>query len=1076
MFGVLWMTKTIQTDDIINSDVKEDSTIEEVIQVDYEKTDDVKMSMSLLSNDAGKLSIDNGRWTIDVGKKFAICLSEEFEQAVMSCTHLNESEWVGFIVGHDLVWTNPENNRQVRVLVAERAVILSQSRSGSSAEMHDEDVEEWADSTNDDNPMSFKTVHALNKWVKIGWVHSHCDMGCFWSTTDTGTMKEMRGVPLLLSIVYSRGKDKTLERLIRIDKNDVLFGGKYSVKKDNIDDMFVYSEKEIKSLDDIPEEIQQNYIEILKKTKTTITTVHTNPAAATTLTTYTTTKPGSGFSRGMINPYTSAYEYHDYFDAYDRTTYSTKYKVAERKTEKSVVIKGVTSQKAQDEIVSFGEQYYALDRNAKSNPTIATFLTMINKDFANILGTAKWKMKLAVEKFNNEQIMSILSYYLDTEVMIDLSLKTFHNFKENTNSLMKCIKNRAIYNDELKAAILEKYGNDWCDKIEQRLESPKEVVEVTQVTTVETPVVAEEPKPISFMPSATFTDWKDWYLYLPNKYRENFLKLLFNTHMENTENWKKVLDRLDASLSYLTRNEEEKYVLFVARVYEDFVDAYNNTPEKYKESYRVFYTSYFINAFSSYFSKYTYNKESNLQLLLNTIKEEYVKQFINDFIVQYEKDEELLKIIEKYPKDFPIYRQTFRCPICKIEWLLKDDAILCEENCKERGRLASEEVEEAVAESTATKPVETVQTTLALSNRTASSGKQTGAKAFLYGMPVSYFEKLNVCNYCGSLFDTQEQAENCQEDCRDFLDKAKTFYLDDDGLYVCPYCDEIFTDDDDAKEHSEKCKEYGAVIDYMFELIERQILAKGKIDVVVNRYSSYFSSSLGDAAPILQWLIDKIKDNTDIDICRYCGSKLDTIKMLRFDVRKALTDIYMHEMSCNMNVTNTDDTVVVNVVNTKNATICNGIIVCLHCKKQFDEPAHMMQHMNAVHPNIEVCMDEFNAWVMSLSEYVKISDAADEFFTEEEDLGIMFEEWKQNKEFHDRPMNICEACGEVFIIENINDAEKSIWDCFLHEMGCVNFSFFDISLFTCAVCKTIYATVRERAACEKNHGVFDDKW
>ena len=154
---------------------EEEKTKEEITYIVVEEEG---ISVEQLADDPEKLSIGDGRWVIDIPKKFAICLSEEFEQAVVSCTQHNKVEWGGFIVGHDIKWTNPENNRQIQILIAERAVILGQTRSGASFEIKADVVEKWMDS-NAEDAMSFKTVYAKNRWKKIGWVHSHADLGVF---------------------------------------------------------------------------------------------------------------------------------------------------------------------------------------------------------------------------------------------------------------------------------------------------------------------------------------------------------------------------------------------------------------------------------------------------------------------------------------------------------------------------------------------------------------------------------------------------------------------------------------------------------------------------------------------------------------------------------------------------------------------------------------------------------------------------------------------------------------------------------------------------------------------------------
>ena len=866
----------------------EEALIKETIT--YVKTEnDVEVSIAQLVEDPKLLSVENGRWTVDSRKKYAICLSEEFEQAVMSCTQHNAAEWVGFIVGNDVKWTNPENNRQMHILIAERAVIIGQARTGASAEIKQEAVEKWMDS-DDESAMAFKTVFAKNRWQKIGWVHSHADLGTFWSKTDTDTMKDMRGVPMLLSIVYARDGNKKIERRIRVDKNDVLLGGKYNLFKDEIDDMFVISEAKIETLDDVPIEFQEKYKEILKNTNILNTTSHA--------------KPGVSTYSNVATFQSSWYQrQRDKAGKFIQSTLTPAREAAQ--LSKHTIVDGNLSEKAKEEIIEFGNFHYSLPQAGRKNLSVADFFVLLDKSMVNEMKPdglyKKWKMKDVVKSLDKQQILTIISFYKNSEVSVQLAMKAYHNFKEFTKRFAGALNSRLEKDSLLGVAVCSIAGDDWLSQIEASLVE-KESIKL-DIGSVEKTVeeVVKEIKPIPFMPSETFTDWTNWYMFLPKKYKADFFDTIFDCDQE-IANYKKIAERIEYAILLEMRGDEEKYLSYAVAVYENLVNMWRKTSNRYREAYRNFYTSYFLNAFQPFFSKYTYYNEKDgcsLQKFLNALDEEYVKQFINDFIVSYETDEELEEFAKKYPKDISVYKQTFKCAICDIVWIAKADAESCEEECRKRGRTTSKTVIEIEAKDATAKKEKAPQSG-SKTLLTDFSGSTTMAENiplysgdYIFGTTVKYYEGLNVCNLCGTLYDTQESAEVCAEQCADVLEDVKTFFLDKDGMYECSFCGEQFMEDEDALRHSDTCKENGTILSYLLYMMTDS--GEEPLDVVKTVYEYHLSKG-GTPAPFMEWMLDKGERERNIFTCEICGVEVEQSTNTRLKLMKA----YMHENFCKL--------------------------------------------------------------------------------------------------------------------------------------------------------------------------------
>ena len=865
---------------------KETTKVEEPTKevITYIKTTtDEGVSVQQLAEDPSKLSIDDGRWVIDIPKKFAICLSEEFEQSAVSCTQLNKEEWGGFIVGHDIKWTNPDNQRQIRILIAERAIILGQTRTGASFEIKADVVDKWM-SSDEDGDMAFMTVFGKNKWKKIGWVHSHGDLGVFWSTTDTDTMKDMRGVPMLLSMVYSRETGDKIDRCIRVDKNDGFFGGKFNMHKDKIEDTFVYNEGKVETIEDISEEIQEKYKQILNETVVISTTSHTAKTAKTTWAT-----------RGKT-------WYQQQADKYRQTTLPAAASTTEQLSKHTIVV-GNLSEKAKEEIVEFGNFHYNIPAKDRKSLSIADFFILLDGELEAQMKPdglyKKWKMKDIVALVDKQQILNIIAFYKNSEIKVQLALQAYHNFKPFSMSLTSLLRARLTKDALLEVEINDIAEETWYHDVVSSLE----ITEAIKLDMDDVEKVVEEAKPIPFMPTESFTNWADWYNILPKKYHEDFWDTLYAPLEEDKR--KKMLERAEYAITIELRGDESEWVEYAVSTYENFVDAWKKTPKRYKESYRNMYTSFYRNAFKPYFSKYKYysDKHSKLQNLMNALPEDYVKQFINDFICMYDTEEELAAIVEKFPKDYEVYRQIHACRLCGIEWLLKADADSCEEECKKRGKTTSKKVEEIEVDGDSKKETGWVEA----ESLTSLFGGQTTVDAgtfrdmdIVFGTTVKYYKGLNVCDLCGTLYDTQEAAELCETDCIIILEDVKEYFIDKDDVYECVYCKTQFFDDVPAVKHSESCPQYGTMLAYFMYLMTDSGHQPAQ---VVNAVNEFYINKVGSPPPLIDWMMEKGKVGNDIFQCHLCG--VEHVAM--DDIQERILQAFAHMNYCQ---SVKDDTVV----------------------------------------------------------------------------------------------------------------------------------------------------------------------
>jgi len=69
-----------------NAEVKKQEVVKDLIEVEVPEEVDL---LPITQREDGLLDIA-GRWVIDPDRKFALCLSEEFEQSIMTYTQKNK--------------------------------------------------------------------------------------------------------------------------------------------------------------------------------------------------------------------------------------------------------------------------------------------------------------------------------------------------------------------------------------------------------------------------------------------------------------------------------------------------------------------------------------------------------------------------------------------------------------------------------------------------------------------------------------------------------------------------------------------------------------------------------------------------------------------------------------------------------------------------------------------------------------------------------------------------------------------------------------------------------------------------
>jgi len=864
-----------------NAEVKKQEVVKDLIEVEVPEEVDL---LPITQREDGLLDIA-GRWVIDPDRKFALCLSEEFEQSIMTYTQKNKDEWGGFIVGHDVEWINPENQRVVKIMVCERAIVLGQTRSGGSFEILESVVDEWMNSNDREGEQSFMTVFAVNKWKKIGWVHSHADMGVFWSGTDTATMKDMNSMGTLVSIVYSRN-GKGLNRLIRIDKNSTWFGGSYNLQKNKVSDNYVYAETEINTIDDVPKDIQKKYVKLLSETRVIETTVHTPIGAKTTPYTQ-----KGGYSYKHKGDYGYGYGWDDYDVDYPypgkgfRQTYPAAGSIVQTTLSGEKVVGGKQENNP---------------KTKKLNLTLALFFSQIGEEFDALITKfkeerRKVKLKEIVDALDDAQVIVAIDFFDKKPATLLNFAKEYHNFPDLVSRFVNLLAAKVdaskVKPVGLNSSVVSQFGISWAENcINKANAALVEAATVNTVDTVEETKPIPEPKVMPFIPDKSTYDWKDWFIMLPTKYRMQFLNTLFYSIDEAV--MKKILDKIEDGFTYVFRNEEKERANQAAILYENLLIDYDAVSPKYKDAFHYLYASFIRNALSVYFDGYT-KKEEKLQWFLNAVSDKKSKDFINDFIVQYKTKKQLQELVEK--QEIKVHQKTYVCPHCEITWPDKKGMETCIKQCQKMAFDKQNAPVAVIATSSTDNEPESKKVEKTTETKDKLAPLDIRNIEYMYGTPVEHFTQPCVCRLCGRVFETQEAADACITKCGDFLAELKENELKL-GPYKCPACREKFDGLLPAIAHENKCinKEAGAVFAYILYGAERAIKqGLTTLDKALVTIINFYKDTTGELPEFINWLMTKIAGEKVLNSCSVCGEFIDVERPVENIV---LT--FMHEKYC----------------------------------------------------------------------------------------------------------------------------------------------------------------------------------
>jgi hypothetical protein len=815
------------------------------------------------------------RWTVSVKKDAAICVSKEFEEAILATTFATGGEWGGYILGKILFYG------RMPIIICERPLILAQTRSGGSFDIPDDAIKKFALSD------EYIEVYGTNGWRNVGWVHSHHTMGCFWSGTDTTTMKELlkeHNMEFVLSIVLAK-KDKSLDKLFRLDYSSSMFGKAKDDLVEGIKDDFIYYEQAIGDIDSLSDEIKEQYKKVLDSTKIVET------------------RPETAISPTVTRYYGADDEYWPGYSGQFAREYSSR----------------ITGNKRHLNVKDFFE--FTSDHSHEMFELLSNLGKKSNKV----------KVKDIVAEMTPNMIIQALGFYLSTPARVKYYLMNYNNFAEVTKNFILQIEKRVKIDSTLLSGICLNHTDAWKSKIEDIIKEDHSVITtyIPSTTTVAT-----------YKPKKT---WKDYFNEANCDARADIVAATIDYLGETriTE----IADKLVDYLSFQIRGDEDKWVDNFAGLYTMFRSILDKIPEgDSKVEFENAYLSFMGEGFSNFF----YDSHKNeLQGVVNALPDELVKPFVSDFIVDFNTDEELEKLIAD--GKVPVYRKKFQCPICKNWWVTQEDVTKCKAQCEERKGKEAKETKQAPLQITQKITQGEVSGPIGLDRYISRKPiAWTSNERTICGMTNDYWNRDTVCNYCGSCNTNENNMLICESECDLLVESTSDDTMLSEGFFTCPDCRSIITDEVEAEDHFKLCRSRGLILDLMIRKHINTKTPHGELKRFVELMAAMYEGKNSAPPPLVAWMCKKIVDEKIMLVCEKCGMSFRENVFSDYELVDNIYDCFMHESSqCHIFNVNNYVNEIIRGMDWKTAAFHSVLYQCKYCGLKFLYDDNIREHERA---------------------------------------------------------------------------------------------------------------------------------
>jgi hypothetical protein len=334
----------------------------------------------------------DGRWDFEYKPRTDVVLvGDDFMKVVTAATYAVGEEWGGLIFGKVIKFRDNCN-----IFICEKVAIMAQVRGPGDFEIKDDHYQEWART---DEFIEFMKADC----ARIGWVHSHVHMGCFWSGTDHATIKQLiekESNDHIISLVVSKRSDKKLDTKYLTSNRGVHNGIQFRIPEPNNSEVpverIIY-EIALPCLDDFAEEYQASMVERMKG----LTVIERHPHQQ------------SIYNQSAVGQW-----------------------------------RGVAAGGAGKQIIAIPQFILVVsDHDVKVREFLET--------------KKKWKMKQIIAEIPKEKLIKLLDFFLKTSNRIQSYLITYNNFDNMSTSFLDNVINYSNKNAEFREVVKTRYGEAW---------------------------------------------------------------------------------------------------------------------------------------------------------------------------------------------------------------------------------------------------------------------------------------------------------------------------------------------------------------------------------------------------------------------------------------------------------------------------------------------------------------------------------------------------------------------------------------------------------------------------------------
>ncbi len=906
------------------------------------------------------------RWDFEYHANSDVILaSEEFMRVVTAATYAVGEEWGGLIFGRVIHFKNNCN-----VFVCEKVAIMAQVRGSADFEIKDEHYQDWART-----PEFIEFLGA--DFARIGWVHSHVNMGCFWSGTDIATVKQLIEEETndhIISLVVSKRSDTSLDVKWLTSNRNVHNGVQYRVPEATSKELpswkIHYEVGGLPCWNAWDEDFQAHW-------KTRMAELTVIRSAVTT---------------------------------YQKDTYSGS------------AVGSWSDARAQ----AFGK---------KVQLDIPAFILLISDHDAVIRtlleSSKKWKMKKIVPAIAETELIKIMDFFLKTSNRVQQYLIAYTNFEELAKSFVNNLTNRINREPAIKEVITGRYGVAWTQLYKNALVAKTYTVASggTTTTTYQRPPKAPDWDELFFgIESQHQKGIINALLKVEGVIFKEVVKKLVDSlewRVKNEEDkWVDAFVTIWIAMNeYRAKYKRESTVKEITTGIEAVLDGafktYRGKGDKAKNGLQTV-----VNCLPD---------ELVFAFMQDFVADVSTQEELDHL---YEQGK-----VSVRSKMYACEVCKNWCPTLKDAEACKENCKKIElKKSKGLGTAIviknPSEVDKSPKEEAAT----TQQTTLTQGTTTGQTGTQTTGSSgmdnnpLLYGgvhicgITPNYWKAETVCNQCGMEYTSAEQALVCEETCKKKLSDNVEDIISLAGYAICSDCGTYFTDMVEFASHmaSTECEMIGMTLHTTLRLycIQTDTVydARSVADFSLNfeEFSELVLKPMNDITndevpalypALLKWLANILAEQKSLWYCGKCGTTFKDFA----DPLDALYKRFYHEGVCQGRGVVQPTEFVEGTIPIRYQLLSYFCGMCNYRKGFFHEE-DLMKHLHEEH-SVDLQSAILNVTIVS-----------------EDEIKDQYPEWLSKKYEIDCALNECQYCKIPFV--HHLKMEDNVRDCFEHEFKC----------------------------------------